>query len=95
MTDAPCKHQAEAHHLRAGIKLLADTVRSWGWVSRRQESNGEIVGRALHEMQSRIELLESALDFYTCVDHYPVHGAESPGVVREDGGARARAALRR
>ena len=44
-------------------------------------------------LRARVAELEAALDFYACVDHYPMHGAEAPDVVRNDCGARARAAL--
>ena len=50
--DEALKLQGEVHRLRTGIKLLADTVRAWGWQSKAQESNGELVGRALHEMDA-------------------------------------------
>jgi len=66
--DEAWKFQGEAHRLRTGNKLLADTVRAWGWENRKQESNGELIGRALHEMhaeittlRARVETLEAAL----------------------------------
>jgi hypothetical protein len=45
--------------------------------------------------REEVARLRAALDFYACADHYPMHGAEAPDVVRNDGGAKARAALAR
>ena len=59
--DEALKLQGEVHRLRTGIKLLADTVRAWGWQSKAQESNGELVGRALHDIRARVAELEGAL----------------------------------
>lgn len=59
--DDALKLQGEVHRLRTGIKLLADTVRAWGWQSKAQESNGELVGRALHDLRARVSELEWAL----------------------------------
>lgn len=56
-----CGAEPEAHFLRTGIKLLADTVRFWGWTNRKQESNGELVGRALHDMHAEIGRLRAII----------------------------------
>jgi len=57
-----CGAEPEAYRLRTGNKLLADTVRSWGWESRAQESNGELVGRVLHEMHETVAALRAERD---------------------------------
>ena len=47
----------------------------------------------LATLRAELAAAREALDFYACADHYPIHGAAEPDVVRNDGGRRARAAL--
>jgi len=54
-----CGAEPRRHMLEQGIKLLADKVRAHGWTNRRQESNGELVGRALWDLLAeRDQLLQ-------------------------------------
>jgi hypothetical protein len=47
----------------------------------------------IRAQDAEVKRLREALDFYACVDHYPIERAQAPEVVRDDGGRRARGAL--
>jgi hypothetical protein len=54
MTDTSCQ-LGLAHRMRTGVKTLADICRSFGWISRPQESNIGLIERTLHDLR-RIEM---------------------------------------
>lgn len=50
-------YQAEAHTLRTGIKLHTERLRAMGYTNRKQESNLQMIGRAMDEIATlRAEL---------------------------------------
>jgi hypothetical protein len=50
-----CGAEPEAFALRQSFKLLAEQVRAWGFANGRQESDAELVGRALREMRGTLD----------------------------------------
>lgn len=70
------------------------TARTWRYISPALTPAEAAALRAERDAAvAEVARLREALDFYACADHYPVHGAEAPAVVRADAGKRARAAL--
>lgn len=56
-----CGADPERHHLKTSMKHLADIARSFGYKNRIQESNQELVGRALFSQEQSIEMLNNDL----------------------------------
>lgn len=53
-------YQAEAHTLRTGIKLHTERLRAIGYTNRKQESNLQMIGRALDEIATlRAEIADA------------------------------------
>ncbi len=78
--DGPALTPAEASTLRQERDAAFSELIKWS--------------REAGALRARVEALEGALDFYACIDHYPVLNAVAPSVVRDDYGKRARAALK-
>jgi len=78
LLDLPEHNMAQRiYHLQESMKFLANIARTFGFANRNQETNPELIGRALREQSAELATLRAEVARLREVIREALHGAEA------------------